>query len=126
MNIKTSQLTLSNIRLLARHGVMTQEQMVDALFRVSLTVTADLSVAAKTDRLEDTVSYDALYRIVKREMAVPAMLIEHVAYRIGHEVISEFPQVEEVDISVTKDNPPMGGDMDGATVRLIISNDNKQ
>lgn len=125
MNIKTSQLTLSNIRLLARHGVMTQEQMVDALFRVSLTVTADLSVAAKTDRLEDTVSYDALYRIVKREMAVPAMLIEHVAYRIGHEVISEFPQVEEVDISVTKDNPPMGGDMDGATVRLIISNDNK-
>lgn len=126
MNIKTSQLTLSNIRLLACHGVMTQEQMVDALFRVSLTVTADLSVAAKTDRLEDTVSYDALYRIVKREMAVPAMLIEHVAYRIGHEVISEFPQVEEVDISVTKDNPPMGGDMDGATVRLIISNDNKQ
>ncbi len=126
MNIKTSQLILSNIRLLARHGVMTQEQMVDALFRVSLTVTADLSVAAKTDRLEDTVSYDALYRIVKREMAVPAMLIEHVAYRIGHEVISEFPQVEEVDISVTKDNPPMGGDMDGATVRLIISNDNKQ
>ena len=125
MNIKTSQLILNDIRLHARHGVMKQEQMIDSLFRVSLSVTTDLSKAALNDMLSDTVNYDSLYRIVKREMAIPAQLIEHVAYRIGREVISQFPQVEEVDVSVTKDNPPMGGDMDGATVRLVLANDNK-
>lgn len=125
MNIKSSQLILNDIRLYARHGVMKQERMIDSLFRVSLSVTTDLSKAALNDMLADTVNYDSLYRIVKREMAIPAQLIEHVAYRIGREVISQFPQVEEVDVSVTKDNPPMGGDMDGATVRLVLANDNK-
>ena len=72
----------------------------------------------ETDRVEDTVSYASLCDIVKCEMARPSALLEHVVGRIAKAVLAAFQQVEAVNVKITKLNPPMGVDCDGAGVEV--------
>ena len=51
-------------------------------------------------------------------MAVPSQLLEHVAGRILTSIKNHFPQIEEVEIKVSKMNPPFGGDVHSASVLL--------
>jgi len=50
-------------------------------------------------------------------------LIENVAWRIGKAIFSRWPDIEKLTVSVTKNNPPMGADCDGATVELHLTNE---
>ncbi len=47
-------------------------------------------------------------------MAVPSKLLEHVAGRIAHRLFSDFPEIQKLQLSITKVNPPMGADSDSA------------
>lgn len=114
------------MRFRARHGVMPQERLTGGDFMVSVGVRLDVSSAMLTDDVAHTLNYARLYELVRAEMAVPSALIEHVAGRIGQRIFSEFPQVEAADIELTKLNPPMGADCDGASVELHLINDKTQ
>jgi dihydroneopterin aldolase len=120
--ISNSYIYLHDVRFYAYHGVMPQENRVGGWYTVNLRVACDLSPAAESDDVNDTVSYADLYELLKREMAQPSKLLEHVAGRIVKAICQAFPQVEGVDLSITKDNPPMGADCQGAGVQLIIDN----
>ena len=123
MKVDKSYIVLREVRFHAFHGVMPQERKVGAEFAVSLRVGLDLSRAVESDNVEDTLNYATLYEVVKQEMAIPSQLLEHVAGRIGRAVFSRFPQVESVDVVLTKLNPPMGADCEGASVELHLIND---
>ncbi len=114
---------MREVRFHAFHGVMPQERKVGAEFAVSLRVGVDLSRAVESDNVEDTLNYATLYEVVKKEMIIPSRLLEHVAGRIGKAVFSHFPQVESADVVITKQNPPMGADCNGASVELHLIND---
>lgn len=86
----------------------------------------DMTSAVNNDIVEVTLNYASLYEVVKREMMIPSMLLEHVAGRIGNAVFELFPQVATLDVSVTKVNPPMGADCKGAGVELHLINDKTQ
>lgn len=101
---------------------MPQEKKVGGLFSVDLDVVVDLSAAMESDSIEDTVSYAELHEIVKRQMEIPAALLEHVACRIAKETIRRYPKILEVEVRVTKMNPPMGGDCKGAGVTIHLIN----
>ena len=73
--------------------------------------------------MEDTISYADLSNIVKREMAQPSALLEHVAGRIAKTVIQTYSTVESVWLRLTKVNPPMGADCSGAGVELEVINE---
>lgn len=123
MRIKESYIILRDVRFHAFHGVMPQERKVGADFTVTIRVKTDVTRAAETDEVEDTLNYAALYDVVKREMEKPSKLLEHVAGRIARAVADEFHEVSAVDLEVTKLNPPMGADSKGATVELHLIND---
>lgn len=116
-----SSIFLRNVRLYAYHGVMEQERRVGAWFTVSLTVGYDFGRATETDEVTHTLNYAELLEVVKREMAVPSNLLEHVAGRIVKAVRTSFPQVFSIDLELTKQNPPMSADCDGAGVKLYWS-----
>lgn len=119
----SSFIFLNNVRLYAFHGVAGQERRVGGWFRVSVSTQYDFSKAMDTDNVEDTISYADLLQVVEREMAQPSQLLEHVAGRIARAIIDDFPAVETVRISVTKENPPMGANCDGAGVELEMRKD---
>ena len=109
---------LRNVRFRAFHGVMPQERRVGAYFLVDLRVGFPLAKAMESDVVDDTLNYAGLYELVKREMALPSKLLEHVAGRIAKTIDQDFPEVTSIDLTLTKLNPPMGADCDGAGVEI--------
>ena len=118
MKLKSGEIFIDNMRFHSRHGVLPQEQATGGDFEVSVRIQYPLLEAVETDRVEDTLNYAEVYDIVKKEMAVPSKLIEHVAGRIGKSLFSAMPGIEDLTVEVVKKNPPMGADSDGAGVQL--------
>ena len=111
-----SQLILENIAFYAYHGVFPEENITGNTFVVTLTLNLDLQKASETDNLDDTINYQLVYDVVEAEMKIQSQLIEHVAGRILRAVMSKFPQIEKVEIRLKKLNPPLGGQVESATV----------
>lgn len=126
MKIERSYIYLRDIRFHAFHGVTPIEKEVGSDFIVSVRVAVDVSSAVEHDNVDVTLNYASLYEVIKREMMIPSNLIEHVAARIGKAIFETFPQVEALDISLMKINPPMGADCEGAGVELRLINDKTQ
>ena len=118
-----SYICLDNVRIHARHGVMSQERTVGGSFVVSLRARCPLSAAVESDNVADTVNYAELLEIVKTEMQKPSCLLENAAGRIGRCIFGRFPQINALRITLAKVNPPMSADMDSASVELHLIND---
>ena len=113
---------LRNVRFYAFHGVMPQERKVGGEFLVDLSVGYPIEDAMQSDKVEDTLNYAELYQLVKKEMDTPSQLLEHVAGRITRKISEQFPKVTSIDLKITKKNPPMGADCDGAGVEVRFEN----
>ncbi len=114
---------LKNIRVFTNHGCLIEEEKIGSDYLVNLLVEADLTKAAKTDELADTVDYVHLNNIVVEEMKIRSKLLEHVAQRIIDRVLKELSMVQFVEISVAKINPPIGGDVSEVVVTMAESRD---
>lgn len=125
VKIERSYIFIKKARFYAYHGVMPQEQQVGAYFLVSLRIGYDVSKAMQTDNVDDTLNYATIYQSVKKEMEKPSALLEHVAGRIVNTILQQFPTVKSIDLSLTKQNPPMEAECEGAGVELHLINDKK-
>ncbi|MDP5077457.1 MAG: dihydroneopterin aldolase [Nonlabens sp.] len=111
---------LENIRVYAYHGCLDEESMIGSDYRVDIEVIANLSKSAASDDLKDTVDYVSLNQIVVEEMAVRSKLLEQVARRILDRTLSKEPLVEKATVSVSKINPPIGGDVQQVTICMSL------
>lgn len=111
---------LENIRVYAYHGCLNEESMIGSDYRVDIEVIANLSKSATSDDLKDTVDYVSLNQIVVEEMAVRSKLLEQVARRILDRTLSKEPLVEKATVSVSKINPPIGGDVQQVTICMSL------
>jgi dihydroneopterin aldolase len=109
---------LDNIRLYAFHGCLKEEGVIGSDYRVDLEITADLEKASVTDQLSDTVDYVTLHRIIRLEMEVRSHLLETVGARILERIFREVERVSAAEVSISKINPPIGGDVQQVTVVL--------
>lgn len=114
----TTRIELKEMRFYAYHGVMSQETKVGNNFVVNLVITAPLEQAVRSDELDDTINYAAVYAVVKEQMNIPSKLIEHVAGRILYALKESFPQLTAIELKLSKLNPPFGGDVHSASILL--------
>ena len=126
MKVTSGYIFLREVRFHAFHGVLPQERRVGADFIVNLRVGYPLEQAMASDCVEDTLNYAALYAVVAQEMQQPSNLLENVAGRIVQAVQKSFPQLLSIDLTLTKQNPPMGADCEGAGVEIHLINDKTQ
>jgi dihydroneopterin aldolase len=105
------QIKLTNIRLYAYHGCLEEEKKIGSDYTVNLKINSDLGLPAKSDDLNDAVDYVTLYQIVEEEMAVRSKLLENVADRIVMRILKNMTTVQKVWIMVSKQNPPIGGNV---------------
>ena len=120
MRITSSHIILQEMHFYAYHGVLPQERIVGGDYTVSVEVDVDTTAAMVHDLVDVTLNYAELYEVVQHEMLTPSDLLEHLAGRIGKAIMTAFPQVKAVDLTVMKDNPPMGADCKGAGIKLHI------
>lgn len=107
---------VTGIKLRAYHGCMPEEAIVGGSYSVDVIAHCDITKAAISDDLKQTVDYVKVYEIVKQEMAIRSELLEHVAKRIHDKLKQTYTYIEKAEVSITKLNPPIPGFVEGATV----------
>jgi 7,8-dihydroneopterin aldolase/epimerase/oxygenase len=110
------RIVLHDIIVHGRHGVNPSEREFVQPFRIDLVLQLDLSKAAASDDLRDTVNYAAVHRrIIEIVETRSYALLERLAAAILDEVASDA-RVQSADISIAKP-----GILDGATpsIRLV-------
>ena len=117
-----AQIELRGLTFFSYHGVLPEERQMGNAFVVDLMLEADIRRAVCTDELSDTINYAEAYDVVKREMVMPSLLLEHVSGRIGTALLDSFPTLARVHVCVTKKNPPIeGAGTCESAVRLVLT-----
>ena len=116
----SDQILLEGMRFYAYHGVNPEERALGQRFTVDVVLAVDLRRAGQSDDLADTVSYSAVYKLVRRIVeGEPHDLIEAVAEEVAGEILASFPPVQRVSVTVRKPEAPLKGSMlDAAGVRI--------
>jgi dihydroneopterin aldolase len=118
MKIKDYNIELNNIHLYAYHGVLPQENNVGAWYTLNLCATINNLDSIENDNIEATANYAEIYEVICEEMKTPSKLLEHVCGRILEKLFDRFAIIERIEITLTKDTPPMGGDRLSCSVRI--------
>ncbi len=111
-----AQIEIENMEFYAYHGHFEAEQVVGNRFIVNLSIETDVSQAAVTDELTDTVDYQELYNIIDEEMKKTSKLIENVAHRIMERIKSSYPEIKKAVLKLSKLNPPLKGKTDKVSI----------
>lgn len=106
---KTGIIELEGMEFKAYHGCLEQEKARGNYFTVDFRGELDLSAAAESDNLNDTLNYGDIYDIVAEEMSIPSELLENVAGRIVKEIEKRYPQLTSFSVRVSKKKPPVDG-----------------
>ena len=119
----TGTVRLVNAVFYGHHGVMQEEHRVGGRYEVDVSVGLDFEDAALHDDLTRTVDYEQVYEFVRALVTENNFyLIEKLAYRIAQKVLGTYPDVEGVEVTVRKPNPPVGGPCDRAEATYTIGN----
>ena len=68
-------ISIEKMEFYAYHGCFEEEQKIGTWFNVDLSLEVDTSKAEKSDNIEDTVNYQAVYQVVKEQMMIPSHLL---------------------------------------------------
>ena len=110
---------LKNMQFYGYHGVSASEKHLGGKFEVDVEMRTDLKRACKTDNLETTVDYEAVYKTVDGCVKNDKFyLIEALAESIARETLTGFA-VSEITVRVRKPHAPINGMLD--TVEVEIS-----
>ena len=113
-----SKIYLENMEFHANHGCLEHEQNLGNTFIVNISFELNTKKAGLTDELADTLNYQLIYNVIKEQMAIPSKLIEHVGQRIMDKIIVEFPQIQSLELKLSKLNPPLGGKVEAVSIVL--------
>ena len=113
-----ASIRIENMEFYSYHGHFKEEQIVGNKFLVNLVIEANLEKPSETDELKDAINYQYVYELVKEEMEHKSHLLENIAKRILDRIFSEMNGMDQVQIKVSKMNPPVGGKMDCVSVIL--------
>jgi dihydroneopterin aldolase len=102
-------IALEGLEFFSYHGFYAEEQKIGNRYSVDVTITVDFEQAAIDDRLSETVNYEKVYQIVAEVMRQSHKLLEHIAHSIIRQLRERYPQIEAIEVGVSKFNPPVGG-----------------
>ena len=123
MEIQSTYIYLRNLRFHALHGVLPQERVTGNDYELTLRIGYPMEQAMLSDEVSDTLNYAEVYALAEEVMQGPLNLVERVVGRISERLLRQFPKIHSIDLWLTKKNPPMGADCEGAGVEVHLIND---
>lgn len=109
---------VEGIKIYAYHGCFKEEALIGTNFLIDVELDTDLSQPANTDNINDAVNYQAVFTVIKEQMAIRSNLLEHVGKRIVEAIFSQFTEVEKIRLKVSKLNVPLGGHIDNTSIQF--------
>jgi dihydroneopterin aldolase len=117
--VSSDRIELRGLRLLVRCGVLPHEQSQDQPVEVDLDLVLDLSRAAQSDNLADTVDYGAVCTAAEQAASEQQFaLLERLADAIADAALSMDGRIDAVDVAVRKLRPPVPQQLETSGVRL--------
>ncbi len=118
--IGTGRIEIRDLRAFGVHGALSHERERAQPFSVDLDAWFDVSTAAGSDRLTDTVDYGTLAEAVAEVVSGTSFaLLEALAAAITRRVLEGERRVTRVEIVVRKMRPPVAVDVGSVGVRLV-------
>jgi len=119
--VTSDRIGIRGIRGRGFHGVLEQERREGQEFVVDVDLWVDLSAAAGSDDLTDTVDYaviaESVLALIEGE---PCQLIETLAQRIASAALANG-SVQQVEVTVHKPKAPISVAFDDVSVTLVRS-----
>jgi 7,8-dihydroneopterin aldolase/epimerase/oxygenase len=116
----TDRIFINGLSLHAYHGVMAHEAKVGQSFAIDLELEIDLSAAARSDKVVDTVSYDKVVECASKAFAAQRFrLIEAAAGRLADAILAAFPRVHSVTVTIHKPHAPIAATFSDVGVTLV-------
>ena len=119
------EIYLKNVRCYCFHGCLKEEGVIGGDYLVNLWAKGFLGRASLTDKIEDTIDYVFLNKVIVEEMSIPSKLLETVAERILNRILKEESRVQKITVTVSKICPPINGDVESVSVKLSKKRENK-
>jgi len=118
LNQSMGIITLEGLEFFSYHGYHAEERKLGNKYSVDISVGANVEKAASTDKLQYTVNYSKIYEMINQVMSKPTSLLEKMADKIIAGTFILYPDIEFVEVTVSKFNPPLGGICHKAKVTL--------
>ena len=116
----TDRIFINGLSLHAYHGVMAHEAKVGQSFTIDLALEIDLSAAASSDKVADTVSYDKVVECASEAFRARRFrLIEAAAGSVAEAVLTRFPRVQLVAVTIHKPHAPIAATFSDVGVSLM-------
>jgi len=113
------KIIIKGLRVFAYHGVNPEEKRDGQTFEIDITLYVSLLRAGQTDDVNDTVSYAKAAKTALRVMNEAKYdLLEKVAQRVAEQLLTDYPQVEKVDVLLKKPQAPVKADFDYMAVMI--------
>ena len=104
----TDRIFISGLMLHAYHGVMPHEAKVGQTFSLDIVLEIDLSAAARSDKVTDTVSYDKVVTCASKAFLRQRFrVIEAAGGSVADAVLAEFSRVRSVTVTIHKPHAPI-------------------
>jgi dihydroneopterin aldolase len=115
----SDRIFISGLSLHAYHGVVPYEGKVGQTFTIDLVLDIDLSVAAKSDKVADTVSYDQVVAVAAATFTAQKFkLIEAAAGKVADAILARFARVGAVEVTIHKPHAPIAATFSDVGVTL--------
>ena len=112
-------ITLTNMEFYGYHGCLPHERTDGQSFFVDAVLYMDLAKAGRSDCLEETVNYAAVYEDIRQLVeGDPVRLIECLAECIASVLLGKYPPLAHVSITVHKPSAPIPGKFGYVSVTL--------
>lgn len=99
---------LTGIRAYGYTGFLAEEQVLGQWFEVDISMKLDISTAAQTDAIEDTLDYRSVISLVKHLVKTSKFaLIEKLAVTIADSILQESDRLTQVQVTLTKIAAPI-------------------
>ena len=108
------QIKLENVKFFSFHGLFPEERVLGNEFTLNVSVDR-ISKECFSENLEKSIDYGDLYSICSEIMKKPVDLLETICEQIVEKILLICPDYQKIEISVTKNFPPLG-QMEGQSV----------
>ena len=113
------KIIIDSLKIFAHHGVNPEETAMGQYFLLDIEALADLSSACLSDNIDDTVSYAAIVKTVRRTMTEKnCKLLEHAAQRTAVAILCEYPLIQHVKIRLRKPDAPIKADFGFVAIEI--------
>ncbi len=113
------KLVLKGLKFHGQHGYFEHERIEGNDFEVDVIFQSRFEEAGKTDDLANTIDYSKAQEIIASVMQGESKkLIETLTFLIGQKLYSYFADVERIEVSVRKLNPPMPGQTEYSEITM--------